>query len=199
MALIFYLLFYAICLTLCLFSGCLSCSLYIYIYVCVCVSIRIVDAHHARTTYILRNYCTSVRAAHAALCAQEQHKYWEMRDLLFQVSLDEKLRRKQAENEGNGESARVPMTFDSLLLKRLASLSGLDAISFAKCLHSERHVDEVKRLNKLAHTLGVRGTPYFVFDRSSERRNKFQDLHTHREGVVSQEEVRRLLRLDENE
>jgi len=27
----------------------------------------------------------SMRAAHAALCAQEQHKYWEVRDLLFQV------------------------------------------------------------------------------------------------------------------
>ena len=123
-----------------------------------------------------------------------------MRDLLFQVSLDEKLQRKEdAENGGSVSPARTPMTFDSLLLKRLASLSGLDAISFAKCLHSERHVDEVKRLNKLAHRLGVRGTPYFVFDRSSERRNKFQDLHTHREGVVSQDEVRRLLQLDDND
>eukprot|EP00951_Prasinocladus_malaysianus_P048842 scaffold662953_cov64-Prasinocladus_malaysianus.AAC.1 len=30
----------------------------------------------------------SMRAAHAVLCAQEQHKYWELRELLFQVNLE---------------------------------------------------------------------------------------------------------------
>ena len=28
------------------------------------------------------------RAAHAAMCAQEQHKYWEVREMLLQIPLD---------------------------------------------------------------------------------------------------------------
>ena len=148
-----------------------------------------------------------------------------MRDLLFQVSLEEKQLRQQEEEDrdnqmrlraragedasrigggggdavpGAGADARAPMTFDGLILKRLGALSGLDAVSFAKCLHSERHIDEIRRLTEIAHRLGVRGTPYFVFDRRMhpDRPNRFQDLHTHREGVVQQEEVRRLLWLD---
>lgn len=154
----------------------------------------------------------SLRAAHAALCAQEQHKYWEMRDLLFQVSLEkmeeegklndqseseEKMKKSQTQKESQNQA----MSFDAIILKRLAALSGLDSISFAKCLHSERHVDEIKRINHLAYTLGVKGTPYFIFDRltNAERRNKFQDVHEHFEGVVQQEDVRRILRLDEDE
>ena len=118
-----------------------------------------------------------------------------MRTLLFQVSLEEKQRNQ---DKTNTEGDYNPITFDSLILKRLAHLSGLDAVSFAKCHHSERHVEEIRRLNRLAHKLGVRGTPYFVFDRAMHpsRRNKFQDVHIHREGVVSQSEVRRILKLD---
>ena len=121
-----------------------------------------------------------------------------MRDLLFQVSLEEKLKKKEQQEETETNYNYTPMTFDSLILKRLAHLSGLDAVSFAKCLHSERHVDEIRRLNRLAHKLGVRGTPYFVFDRAMHpsRRNKFQDVHVHREGVVSKTEVIKILKLE---
>ena len=55
----------------------------------------------------------SLRAACAALCAQEQYKYWEIRNLLFQVDLQSK-------------PDRAKSIFNAALLRRLANLAGLE-------------------------------------------------------------------------
>lgn len=110
----------------------------------------------------------SLRAAHAVLCAQEQHKYWEMRELLFQVDLDSK-------------PAGADTVFNAAMLKRLASLAELDLKAFARCFHSGRHQDEVRRISKTARRIGVHGTPHFIFN------------HAHREGVVDPSEFPKLL------
>mmetsp|Transcript_12865 Transcript_12865/g.27152 ORF Transcript_12865/g.27152 Transcript_12865/m.27152 type:complete len:339 (-) Transcript_12865:143-1159(-) len=94
----------------------------------------------------------SLSAAHAALCAQEQHKYWEVRELLFQTDLSD---RAAAEAEDID-------IFDAHLLKRIAKLASLDMYSFAKCFSSGRHRDEVKRISQLARDLGIHATPSFL-------------------------------------
>jgi len=111
----------------------------------------------------------SLRAAHAVLCAQEQHKYWELRELLFQVDLS------AAE-----ESETV---FTAKLLKRLANLAGLNLRAFAECFHSQRHTDEVRVLSKLARRMGVEATPTFIINGAVY------------EGALSREQLIRALHL----
>mmetsp|Transcript_33423 Transcript_33423/g.59805 ORF Transcript_33423/g.59805 Transcript_33423/m.59805 type:complete len:280 (+) Transcript_33423:301-1140(+) len=110
----------------------------------------------------------SLRAAHAVLCAQEQHKYWELRELLFQVDLS-------LVKEGE-------TVFTGKLLKRLAHLAGLNLEAFATCFKSQRHVDEVHTLSKLARRMGVTSTPtFFINDKHFEgplsRAQLLQALH----------------------
>ena len=101
----------------------------------------------------------SIRAAHAVLCAQEQHKYWEIRELLFQVDLGKKPK-------------GAATVFNGALLKRLADLAELDLKSFARCFRSGRHKQEIERISQLARRMGVVGTPHFIIN------------NVHREGVV---------------
>jgi len=96
----------------------------------------------------------SMSAAHAVLCAQEQHKYWEVRELLFQVDLS---------NRSAAEAEDIDI-FDAALLKRIAHLAGLDMFSFGKCFNSHRHKLEVRRISQLARDLGVHATPSFLFN-----------------------------------
>ena len=64
----------------------------------------------------------SMFAACAALCAQEQHKYWEVRELLFQVGLQEEYNASLSRpHHDYGETI-----FGPAILKRLATLAQLD-------------------------------------------------------------------------
>ncbi|KAK3267061.1 hypothetical protein CYMTET_24358 [Cymbomonas tetramitiformis] len=110
----------------------------------------------------------SLSAASAALCGQEQHKYWEVRELLFQADLTEK----------HKEGKEI---FDVPMLRRIAVLAGLDMTAFAKCYHSRRYVDEVKRISQLARNLGIHATPTFMINNKKH------------EGLVSEETVVKLL------
>ena len=113
----------------------------------------------------------SLRAAAAALCAQEQHKYWEIRDLLFQVDLSSK-------------PDRAKSIFNAALLRRLANLAGLELKAFSTCFYSQRYVGEVHRISSLSRELGVIGTPHFLIN------------NEHVEGVVDETEfVKRLGRI----
>eukprot|EP00238_Polyblepharides_amylifera_P015002 CAMPEP_0196581004 /NCGR_PEP_ID=MMETSP1081-20130531/31912_1 /TAXON_ID=36882 /ORGANISM="Pyramimonas amylifera, Strain CCMP720" /LENGTH=334 /DNA_ID=CAMNT_0041901079 /DNA_START=113 /DNA_END=1114 /DNA_ORIENTATION=+ len=94
----------------------------------------------------------SLSASHAALCAQEQHKYWEVRELLFQVDLT---------NRTAAEADDIDI-FDNMIFKRIGLLAQLDMFSFAKCFNSGRHKDEVKRISQLARNLGIHETPTFL-------------------------------------
>ena len=110
----------------------------------------------------------SLRAAAAALCAQEQHKYWEIRDLLYQVDLSSK-------------PDRAKSVFNAALLRRLANLAGLELKAFSTCFYSQRYVEEVHRISRLSREMGVIGTPHFLIN------------NEHVEGVVHEEQfVKRL-------
>ena len=78
------------------------------------------------------------RAAMASHCADDQGKFWEMHDLLF-------------ENQRQIEP----------LSAHAASL-GLDGEQFAACLDSEKYADSVRKDMTEAKKAGVSGTPSFV-------------------------------------
>ncbi|MFZ2207747.1 MAG: thioredoxin domain-containing protein [Porticoccaceae bacterium] len=81
----------------------------------------------------------SARASHAALCAQDQGKYWEMHDLLFATPRDV-----------------APET-----LKAYAAKLDLKASRFAACLDDEKDKDRLAADMELGGKLGVSGTPTF--------------------------------------
>ena len=84
------------------------------------------------------------KAAEAAYCAEEQGKYWELREKL--VANTDKL--------------------DAKLLPDYAKQVGLDVDKFTACLESGRHAAKVKASTDLAASVGITGTPSFVIGRS---------------------------------
>lgn len=114
------------------------------------VRTRIINAGLANLTYYdfpLTQHRNTVAASNAAACADEQGKFWEMHDRLF-----------QAQNEWNGESTEQPKPF----FKRYAGEVGLDVAKWESCYDSRKYQ---KRINaNLADGMrrGVNSTPSFI-------------------------------------
>jgi protein-disulfide isomerase len=95
--------------------------------------------------FVMREYPLSsihknaTNASMAALCADDQGKYWEMHDLLF-------------ENQKQ-------LGVDNL--KSFASTIGLDTASFNECLDSKKTSGQVQKDMASASKLGMGGTPGF--------------------------------------
>jgi protein-disulfide isomerase len=87
----------------------------------------------------LENHEHAFKAAEAALCAEDQGKFWPYHDLLFQ-------------NQG-------ALQIDAL--KRYASSLGLDGARFATCLDSGAKAAAVKEDLADATEYGVSATPTF--------------------------------------
>lgn len=84
------------------------------------------------------------KAAEAALCGEEQGKYWELREKLV----------------ANGDK------LDAKLLPDYAKLVGMDVAKFSACLESGRHAEKIKTSSAIAASLGISGTPTFVVGKS---------------------------------
>ncbi len=82
------------------------------------------------------------KAAEAAECADEQGKFWEYHDLLFQ----------------NQQALSVAD------LKSYARQLGLNPARFDECLDSGKYAEEVKRDRADGISLGVSGTPTFFIN-----------------------------------
>jgi protein-disulfide isomerase len=82
------------------------------------------------------------KAAEAALCANEQGKFWEYHDSLF----------KNQQNLG----------VDGL--KEQAKTVGLDEAKFDQCLSSNKFAEQVKKDVAAGKEVGVRGTPAFFIN-----------------------------------
>jgi protein-disulfide isomerase len=84
----------------------------------------------------------AAKAAEAALCANEQGKFWEYHDVLFK----------------NQDKLEVPK------LKEHATAMGLDGAKFADCLDSGKQAAAVKSDMEAGQQVGVTGTPAFFIN-----------------------------------
>jgi protein-disulfide isomerase len=82
------------------------------------------------------------KSAEAAECANEQGKFWEMHDLLY-------------ENQA---------TLGDALYKDLADQLKLDTKQFDECLSSGKYADKVAADQKAGESYGVSGTPTFFIN-----------------------------------
>ncbi len=98
-------------------------------------------------------------AAEAALCAQDQGKFWEYHDALFA--------NQRGENVGSFAAAR---------LKRIAEVVGLDMGRFNSCLDSRQHQGEVEAMHQEAQSLGVNATPTFFVNGKKLQIRYYQDI-----------------------
>lgn len=89
--------------------------------------------------YPLLSHTDAIPAAIAAECANEQGKFWEMHDKLFQDSRD-----------GN---------LSNNTYKENAKELGLDQVEFNKCLDMEKYKKEITSAQLEASEFGVNGTP----------------------------------------
>lgn len=89
----------------------------------------------------------STRAAEAAFCAQDQGKFWQFHDTLFQ--------NQRGENRGDYSDAR---------LKEMARQMGLDMDAFNACYDGGKYEDAVKASYQEGQNLGINGTPTFVIN-----------------------------------
>ena len=89
----------------------------------------------------------SVKAAQAARAAQEQGRFWEYHDALY-------------ENQGSINGG----TFSDEKLTDLAQGLGLDVESFESELTSSRYEAVVRRDLQEAREAGIQGTPSFIIN-----------------------------------
>ncbi len=91
------------------------------------------------------------KAAEASLCADEQGKFWEYHNLLFQ---------NQAAITSTLQSGGVSAVVTSL--KQYASQLKLDTAKFNTCLDNGKFASEVSKESAQAASVGIGGTPGFV-------------------------------------
>lgn len=87
------------------------------------------------------------RAAEAAHCAQEQGKFWEYHDLLFE---------RQAEDRDNWSDPNIHRAYAKEL--------GLDENALVSCFESRRYQEKVAASTQEAMKNGGQGTPYFFIN-----------------------------------
>jgi protein-disulfide isomerase len=102
-----------------------------------------------KVKYVVRDFPLSIhpnapKASEATECAEDQSKFWEMHDILFQ---------KQSEWSN---AANV-----SDIFKRYATDLGLNANAFNTCLDSGKYDAEVKKDFADGSAAGISGTPGF--------------------------------------
>lgn len=114
------------------------------------VRTRIINAGLANLTYYdfpLTQHRNTVAASNAAACADEQGKFWQMHDRLF-----------QAQDEWNGEATEAPKPF----FQRYAREIGLDVPKWEACYDARKYQKRIAA--NLADGLrrGVNSTPTFI-------------------------------------
>jgi protein-disulfide isomerase len=91
---------------------------------------------------------SAVRAAHAAHCAAEQGRYWQMHDMLFA---------RQDTFQPNHDA-------DFATFRGFAGELGMDAGSFMECMESRKYLDRITQDATEGAARGVRATPAYRLD-----------------------------------
>lgn len=86
-------------------------------------------------------------ASRAAACADEQGRFWQMHDALFQT-----------QDKWDGEATSNP----DKVLKQLAKQLGLNTDQFDKCVDSKKYQAKIQAHLKLAEDRKLDGTPTFI-------------------------------------
>jgi protein-disulfide isomerase len=86
-------------------------------------------------------------ASRAAACADEQGKFWQMHDLLFQT-----------QDQWNGEATSNPNPF----FKKLAAQIGVNQKQFDDCVDSKKMQAKVQAHEQLAIDQHIQATPSFI-------------------------------------
>ncbi len=108
---------------------------------------QVQETYGEKVAMVFRNYPLPMhkeapRAGEAGYCAQDQGKFWEYHDVLFQNQ------RAQKDDD----------------LKKYAAEVGLEAEAFATCLTSNKYADRVEADRKSGEMVGVSGTPAFFIN-----------------------------------
>ena len=91
------------------------------------------------------NGAASVLAAEAAFCAEEQNKYWEYHNMLFD----------------NWAGERTGWVTDKSLLN-FAKESNLDINQFTECMKNHKYYQKVNENREFAKSVGINATPSFL-------------------------------------
>jgi len=111
---------------------------------------RIINTGLANLTFYdfpLTQHRNTIAASNAAACADEQGKFWQMHDRLF-----------QAQDEWNGEATEQPKPF----FKRYAGEVGLDVAKWESCFDSRKYQKRISANLADGIRRGVNSTPTFV-------------------------------------
>jgi protein-disulfide isomerase len=105
---------------------------------------EVMKAYAGKVRLVFRNFPLefhpyAAKAAEAAMCANDQQKFWEYYDTLF----------------ANQQKLELPQ------LKEHAGAVGLDVIKFSECLDSGREALAVREDQAAGARVGVNGTPAF--------------------------------------
>lgn len=90
-------------------------------------------------------------AAHAAACADDQGRFWEMKSEIYRRHSDWNL-------QGTGGAYDV--------FGGIAASLGLDRTAWEACMESGRHASRIQASLEEGQRLGVRGTPTFLIEGS---------------------------------
>jgi hypothetical protein len=107
----------------------------------------ILEEYDGRVRYVFKTFPierhnNSIEAAAASICANEQGKYWEYRELLFT--------NQERISEGNEE-----------LLVSLAEDTGMDTAEFFDCLSADSTIEQIEVMQEEGLDSRIVGTPTF--------------------------------------
>ncbi|MEO6878005.1 MAG: thioredoxin domain-containing protein [Gemmatimonadaceae bacterium] len=99
--------------------------------------------------YPLPMHANTWNASRAAACADEQGKFWEMHDAIF-----------QNQDRWNGESTSKP---DKVLKPLGDAIPGMNKDQFDQCVDTKKMQAKIQAHYKLATAKNLTGTPTFIF------------------------------------
>jgi len=101
--------------------------------------------------YIVYNamplYPSSVPISEASLCAREQDKFWEYKDIVYA-----------------NQNSSDPNAFSDRRLEAFAEAIGLDMDAFNECTQERRYRGEIEQIRLEAESLEISGTPTFLIN-----------------------------------